>query len=93
VPETDNCVPIGGPKSVKSGCGNGRIRIEGKCVLKQDAASSCGPGFHLKGHKCVQGFRKPPPQKQLPSWQLEAIKKGCPKGMAWSKDEGCHEND
>jgi hypothetical protein len=61
-------------------------------VLKQGAATFCGPGFHLEGHKCVHGFREPPPQK-MPSWQIEAIKKGCPKGMAWNAQEGCHEND
>ena len=41
----------------------------------------------------VQGFREPKPQKQLPSWQIEAIKHGCPKGMDWNAQEGCHEND
>ena len=93
VPETDDCVPVAAPKPAKLECGKGKTRVEGRCVLKQDAATSCGPGFHLEGHKCVRGFRKPPPQKKLPSWQIEAIKKGCPKGMAWNAQEGCHEND
>jgi hypothetical protein len=93
VPETDNCVPVAVPKPAKLKCGRGKTRVEGRCVLKQDAATFCGPGFHLEGHKCVKGFREPPPQKTLPSWQIEAIKKGCPKGMAWNAQEGCHEND
>jgi hypothetical protein len=33
------------------------------------------------------------PQIQRPSWQIEAIKKGCKPGLAWSPQEGCHEND
>ncbi len=93
VPETDDCVPVAAPKPAKLDCGKGKTRVEDRCVLKQDAATSCGPGFHLEGHKCVHGFRKPPPQQKLPSWQIEAIKKGCPKGMAWNAQEGCHEND
>jgi hypothetical protein len=93
VPETDDCVPVAAPKPAKLDCGKGKTRIEDRCVLKQDAATFCGPGFHLEGHKCVHGFRNPPPQKKLPSWQIEAIKKGCPKGMAWNAQEGCHEND
>jgi len=93
VPETDNCVPVAAPKPAKAKCGKGKTRVEGRCVLKQDAATFCGPGLHLEGHKCVHGFREPPPQRKLPSWQIEAIKKGCPKGMAWNAQEGCHEND
>lgn len=93
VPETDNCVPVAAPKPAKLKCGKGKTRVEGRCVLKQDAATFCGPGFHLERHKCVKGFREPPPQKKLPSWQIEALKKGCPKGMAWNAQEGCHEND
>jgi hypothetical protein len=90
VPETDNCVPI---TTSKSGCGKGQIRIEGRCVAKQDAASFCGPGFRLQGNKCVQGFVAPKPQRQLPTWQLEAIAKGCRPGQGWNAQEGCHEND
>ena len=91
VPETDNCVPI--TSTSKSGCPQGQIRVEGQCILKQDAASFCGPGYRLKGNKCVQGYAAPKPQQQLPSWALEAIGKGCPAGMAWNAQEGCHEND
>jgi hypothetical protein len=80
-------------KKTPQGCASGRIKIDGKCILKRDAQSYCGPGYRLKGNTCVQGYKPPKPQKQLPSWQLEAIKKGCPKGMGWNAQEGCHEND
>lgn len=80
-------------KKTATGCAKNQIRIEGRCVLKQDAASFCGPGFRLKGNKCVEGFAEPKKQKQLPSWQVEAIKKGCRPGQGWNAQEGCHEND
>jgi hypothetical protein len=41
----------------------------------------------------VQGFVAPKPQKKLPTWQLEAIAKGCRPGQGWNPQEGCHEND
>jgi hypothetical protein len=91
VPETDNCVPVA--STSKSGCAKGQIKIEGRCVAKQDAASFCGPGFRLQGNKCVQGFVAPKPQKKLPTWQQEAIAKGCRPGQGWNAQEGCHEND
>jgi hypothetical protein len=90
VPETDNCVPVA-QKGAK--CGKGQIKIDGACVLKQDAATHCGPGYHLEGHHCVQGYREPTAQKQMPSWMVEGMKHGCKKGMAWNAQEGCHEND
>jgi len=74
-------------------CRRGRILIDGKCIRRRDAASYCGPGYHLQGNKCVHGYQKPKPQAQRPSWQIEAIKKGCKPGLAWSPQEGCHEND
>lgn len=77
----------------KRRCAKGRMLIEGKCIKRQDAASFCGPGYRVEGNKCVQGYRPPKPQKQLPSWQLEAIQKGCKPGLAWNPQEGCHEND
>jgi hypothetical protein len=80
-------------KEKSKGCSSGRIMIDGQCVKKQDAQTHCGPGYRLKGSKCVPGYRAPKPSDPVPSWQLEAIKKGCPKGMAWNKFEGCHEND
>jgi hypothetical protein len=79
--------------SRKTGCGKGQIKIDGRCVAKQDAATFCGPGYRLKGNKCVQGYAAPKPQRQLPTWQLEAIAKGCRPGQGWNPQEGCHEND
>ena len=85
VPETDNCVPVAGAKKKSAGCGKGRISIEGKCIRKQDAVSFCGPGFRLQGNKCVQGFAAP----KTPPRSVH----GCPPGMAWSAEEGYHEDD
>lgn len=78
-------------KEVK--CRSGYLKIDGKCIRKQDAASYCGPGYRLQGNKCVQGYKPPPPQAQRPAWQIEAIKKGCKPGQGWNAQEGCHEND
>jgi len=80
-------------KQSEKKCRRGRILIDGKCIRKRDAATYCGPGYRLEGNKCVQGYQPPKPQVQRPSWQLEAIKKGCKPGLAWSPQEGCHEND
>lgn len=79
--------------SEPKGCSKGRIMIDGRCIRKRDASTHCGPGYRLKGNTCVQGYQEPKPQKQLPSWQLEAIKKGCKPGQGWNAAEGCHEND
>ena len=83
VPETDNCVPIA--SSSKSGCGKGKISVNGKCMTKDQSVGFCGPGFHAQGGKCLPGFVLP--QGPRPSTH------GCPPGMAWSKEEGCHEDD
>jgi hypothetical protein len=79
--------------SKPKGCGKSRIMIDGRCVKKRDAATHCGPGYRLQGNTCVQGYKEPKPQKQRPSWQIEAIKKGCKPGQGWNAQEGCHEND
>ena len=50
-------------------------------------------GYRLQGGKCVHGYVAPKPQRQLPTWQQKGLKHGCPKGLAWSAQEGCHEND
>ena len=81
------------PHSVKKGCAAGSIVLDGKCILAQDAAGYCGPGFRVKGSKCVRGSAKATPQTQPPSWQAKAIKKGCKPGQDWNAAEGCHEND
>lgn len=83
VPETDNCVPI--TSSSKSGCAKGKVKVNGKCMTKNQAVGFCGPGFHSQGGKCVPGFVAP--KGPRPSTH------GCPPGMAWSKEEGCHEDD
>ena len=80
-------------KKKKMGCRAGYVSIEGKCIRKRDVADYCGPGYRVKGNKCVPGYKKPKPQKQRPTWQIEAIKKGCTPGLAWNPQEGCHEND
>jgi hypothetical protein len=93
-PPTGPSAPPAPPKKeARPGCANGQIVIEGKCVWKRDASTFCGPGYRLEGNKCVVGYQAPKPQKQLPTWQQKAIQKGCPKGMDWNAQEGCHEND
>ena len=69
----------------KSGCSKGQITVDGKCMSKNQAVGFCGPGFHAQGGKCVPGFVAP--KGPRPSTH------GCPPGMAWSKEEGCHEDD
>ncbi|MEE8632908.1 MAG: hypothetical protein V3S93_00370 [Methyloceanibacter sp.] len=41
----------------------------------------------------MQGYAKPKPNAQLPTWAIEALRHGCKRGLAWNADEGCHEND
>lgn len=72
-------------KAKKSGCGKGQIVVDGKCMSKQKAVGYCGPGYRPQNGKCVQGFVAP--KGPRPSTH------GCPPGMAWSKEEGCHEDD
>ena len=67
------------------GLRQGAISVDGKCMTKNQAVGFCGPGFHAQGGKCVPGFVLP--QGPRPSTH------GCPPGMAWSKEEGCHEDD
>jgi hypothetical protein len=57
VPETDNCVPI--TSGSKSGCSKGQIKVDGKCMTKNQAVGFCGPGFHAQGGKCLPGFVLP----------------------------------
>jgi hypothetical protein len=85
--------PVEKKKAAAPKCKSRSTLIDGKCVLKRNAQTYCGPGYHLKSGKCVQGYVKPAPQRQLPTWQVEGLKHGCPKGLAWNAQEGCHEND
>jgi hypothetical protein len=80
-------------KHKDEGCSGGRVLIEGKCVRERDVASFCGPGYHRQGSRCVSGGQPLKPQKQLSTGQQKALSKGCPKGLVWSQQEGCHEDD
>jgi hypothetical protein len=72
-------------KPKKFGCNKGQITVDGKCMSKSQAVGYCGPGYRPQGGKCVQGFVAP--KSPQPS------NHGCKPGMAWSKEEGCHEDD
>jgi hypothetical protein len=85
VPETDDCAPITSGKSKKFGCGQGQISVDGKCMSKNEAVGYCGPGFHAQKGICLPGFILP--KGPRPSTH------GCKPGMAWSKEEGCYEDD
>jgi len=91
IPETDACRPI---KRKILRCKRGYLKIEGKCIQRREAPTYCGPGYGLKGGKCVPGAYKAPPKgAKRPQWQIDAIKKGCRPGQGWNAQEGCHEND
>jgi len=81
------------PKTVTPKCRPRSILIDGKCILRRNAASYCGPGYRLAGNKCVQGYEEPKRRRLLPDWQLEGLRHGCAPGLAWNAQEGCHEND
>lgn len=67
-------------KPRKRGCGSGRIKVDGKCIRKSQAASYCGPGYTVRRGKCV--FRHAQPQRPK-----------CPPGQVWSPQELCHYDD
>ena len=71
-------------QQTKQACGRGKIRVEGKCILRRDATTYCGPGYRLEGGKCVPGYRAPKPQRQRPYRQIEALNRGCATGVAWN---------
>jgi len=87
IPETDNCRPIAPPKkkAATPKCRSRSVLINGKCILKRNAGDSCGPGYHLKHGKCVHGAYVTPRSKRSVH--------GCPPGLDWNPQEGCHEND
>ncbi|MEO1398997.1 MAG: hypothetical protein AAFU56_09045 [Pseudomonadota bacterium] len=37
----------------RNGCRNGRIRVEGQCIRRSEVRAFCGPGFRLRGNRCV----------------------------------------
>ena len=78
---------------VSGPCPKGEIMIDDQCMPPEDAEGFCGPGYRPEGEHCVQGYKPPGDGGKLPAWQIEAIRKGCAQGLAWSKAEGCHEND
>lgn len=69
-------------KKTPQGCSGDRIKVDGRCILKRDAKSFCGPGYHVQGNKCVSNGVSATP-----------VKKGCPKGQIWNAQEGCHYDD
>lgn len=92
-PQPVQASPVVAPKAaqpVPIRCAAGYIAINGRCVLKRNAATHCGPGFHAQGGTCVPGYVAP---KKLSTDQVKGLAKGCPKGQVWSKAEGCHEDD
>ena len=81
--------PQPAPKKKKAAgpkCRSRSVLIDGKCVLKSNAPGYCGPGYHVKGGKCVHGAYV------APKVQKKSVH-GCPPGLSWSAEEGCHEND
>ncbi|MFD0985615.1 hypothetical protein [Methyloligella solikamskensis] len=74
--------PVKRPKSKpRSGCRSGQIKVDGKCMSRSNAISYCGPGYTPRGGRCVS---QAPAQPQAPR---------CPRGLVWSDQEGCHEDD
>lgn len=73
-------------------CGPGYFMKHGKCQVR-------GGGFKVSKFRGGNsknfggGNFKVSKKKSFNSWQLVAIRKGCKPGLAWSKFEGCHEND
>lgn len=52
-----------------------------------------GKKFHFSKKFRTYKKYKVANSKKRPSWQIQAIRKGCKPGLAWNKYEGCHEND
>ena len=92
-PPVKKAAPPPAPKKKTVTCRSRSVLVDGKCILKRNAQTACGPGYRLQGNKCVQGYAKPKPQRQIPTWQLEGLRHGCSPGLAWNSQEGCHEND
>jgi len=80
--------PAPKPKKKKAAgpkCRSRSVLIDGKCILKRNAGDACGPGYHLRHGKCVHGAYVTPRSKRSVH--------GCPPGLDWNPQEGCHEND
>lgn len=66
-----------------SKCSSRSMLIDGKCILKSQATSYCGPGFKPQGGRCVSRYQQAP-QPSRPR---------CPQGQVWNAQEGCHYDD
>jgi len=86
-PPAKKASPPPAPKKKAAGpkCRSRSVLIDGKCILKRSAGDYCGPGYHLKHGKCVHGAYVTPRSKRSVH--------GCPPGLDWNPQEGCHEND
>jgi len=73
-------------KAATPKCRARSVLIDGKCILKSNAAAYCGPGYHLKGNKRVHGAYVAPKVKKKSTH-------GCPPGQVWSPQELCHYDD
>ena len=88
--------PAKAKKAVKAktpSCGKGKMLVDGRCIAKRDKYTFCGPGYRVKGNKCVPGYKAPPPDAPLSTEQSNAVAQGCPTGQVWNEAEGCHEDD
>ena len=72
-------------KAAAPKCRSRSVLVDGKCILKSNAAGYCGPGYRVKNGKCVPGAYVAP--KPKPSSH------GCPPGQVWSPQELCHYDD
>ncbi|MEM9677713.1 MAG: hypothetical protein AAF890_06605 [Pseudomonadota bacterium] len=43
----------------RDGCRGNRIRVEGQCIRRSEVAAFCGPGFRLRGNRCVSRAQRP----------------------------------
>ena len=75
------------------GCGPGYFMKRGKCLVR--GGDFKVSKFRGRTSKKFGGgdFKLGKKNRKFNNWQLAAIRKGCKPGLAWSKFEGCHEND
>ncbi|MEM1038003.1 MAG: hypothetical protein AAGI12_00880 [Pseudomonadota bacterium] len=48
-----------GVRPNRDGCRGNRIRVEGQCIRRSEVAAFCGPGFRLRGNRCVSRAQRP----------------------------------
>jgi von Hippel-Lindau disease tumor suppressor protein len=74
-------------KAATPKCRSRSILVDGKCILRKNAAGYCGPGYRVKNGKCVPGaYVAPKPTRR-------SNNHGCPPGQVWSPQELCHYDD